>query len=67
MGHAITGNLKIISGSRIRSIVAKGPKYMLSVHIYFQSLTKTLQHLLMNFAIVVVSESMLIVMLRIGN
>ena len=25
--HVITGNLRIISDSRIRSIIAKGPKY----------------------------------------
>ena len=28
-GHVITGNLRIISDSRIRSIIAKGPKYRL--------------------------------------
>ena len=27
MGHVITGNLKIICDSRIRSIIVKGPKY----------------------------------------
>ena len=31
-GHVITGNLKIISDSRIRSIIAKGPKYRVPVH-----------------------------------
>ena len=35
-GHVITGNLKIISDSRIRSIIAKGPKYRFSVQIDFQ-------------------------------
>ena len=32
----ITGNLKIISDSRIRSIIAKGPKYRFPVQIDFQ-------------------------------
>ena len=35
-GHVITGNLKIISDSRIRSIIAKGPKYSFPVKINFQ-------------------------------
>ena len=35
-GHVITGNLKIISDSRIRSIIAKSPKYRFPVQIYFQ-------------------------------
>ena len=35
-GHVITGNLKIISDSRIRSIVAKGPKNRFPVQIDFQ-------------------------------
>ena len=34
--HVITGNLKIISDSRIRSIIAKGPKYGFPVQIDFQ-------------------------------
>ena len=32
-GHVIMGNLKIISDSRIRSIIAKGPKYRYPVQI----------------------------------
>ena len=35
-GNVITGNLKIISDSRIRSIIAKGPKYRFHVQIDFQ-------------------------------
>ena len=35
MDH-ITGNMKIISDSRLRSIIAKGPKYRFLVHIGFQ-------------------------------
>ena len=32
----ISSNLKIISDSRIRSIIARGPKYRFPVQIYFQ-------------------------------
>ena len=32
-GHIITGNLKIISDSRIRSIISKGPKYRFPTYI----------------------------------
>ena len=32
-GHIITGNLKIISDSWIRSIITRGPKYMFPVQI----------------------------------
>ena len=32
-GHIITGYLKIISDSRIRSIISKGPKYRFPTHI----------------------------------
>ena len=35
-GHVIMGNLKIISDSRIRLIIAKGPKYRFPVQIDFQ-------------------------------
>ena len=35
-GHVITGNRRIISDSRIRSIIAKGPKYRFPLHIDFQ-------------------------------
>ena len=34
-GHIIIGNLKIISDSRIRSIISKGPKYRLPSQIDF--------------------------------
>ena len=39
-GHVITGYLKIISDSRIRSIIAKGPKYRFPVQIDFQKCRK---------------------------
>ena len=35
-GRVITGSLKIISDSRIRSIIEKGPKYRFPVQIDFQ-------------------------------
>ena len=62
-GYVITDNLRIISDSRIRSIIAKGPKYRFPVHVDFQKCREKLQHLLMNFETVGVSESMLSVML----
>ena len=62
-GHVITGNLRISSDSRIRSIIAKGPKYRFPVRIDFQKCREKLQHPLMNIVIVGVSESMLRVML----
>ena len=34
-GHIVTGNLKIISDSRIRNIVSKGPKYRFPSYINF--------------------------------
>ena len=36
------GNLKIISDSRIRSIIAKSRKYMFSVQIDFQKCRETI-------------------------
>ena len=35
-GHIMTGNLKIISDSRIRYIVSKGPKYRFPSRINFK-------------------------------
>ena len=61
--YPAAGSLKIISDSRIRLIIAKGPKYRFPVKIDFQKCRKILQHLLMNFAVVGISESMLSVML----
>ena len=58
-GHVISDNLKIISYSRIRSIIAKGRKYRFPVQ---------LQHILLNFVNVGASESILSVILkRIGT
>ena len=48
VGHVVTGNLKIISDSRIRKIVAKGPKYRIPAYIDFnrcmEKNTSTLNH-----------------------
>ena len=44
-------------------MIATGPKYRFPVQIDFQKCRKKLQHILMNFIIVGVSESMLSVML----
>ena len=35
VGHIVTGNIKIISDSRIRKIVSKGPKYRFPSYINF--------------------------------
>ena len=56
-------NLKIISDSRIHSVIAKGPKCRFPVQIDFHYVAKKLQHPLMNFVIIGVSENMLNVML----
>ena len=53
-GHVITSNLRIISDSRIRSIIAKVPKYRFLCILIFKSVAKKLQHLLMNLVVVVV-------------
>ena len=34
-GHVVTGNLKIIPDSRMRSIVSNGPKYRFPSNIFF--------------------------------
>ena len=57
-GHVITGNLEIISDSRFRSIIAKGPTCRFPAKIGFQRCRKNLLHLLMNIVIVRVSENM---------
>ena len=59
----ITGNLKIITDSRILSIKAKGPKYRFPMQIDIQKSRKNCQDLLMNSVIVGVSDSILSVML----
>ena len=46
-GHIMTGNLKIISDSRIRYIVSKGPKYRFPSRIDFKQVAQraTIAHL----------------------
>ena len=41
-GHIATGNLKIITDSRIRSIISKGPKYRFPAHIDFNKCWETI-------------------------
>ena len=40
--HIVTGNLKIITDSRIRSIISKGPKYKFPAHIDFNKCRETI-------------------------
>ena len=61
-GH-ITGNLKIISDSRIRSIISKGPKYRLPSLIDFNKCREEIAVALMSFASDGADENMLSVML----
>ena len=39
-GHVLTGNLKIISDSRIRLIISKDPKYLFPSHIDLKNVRK---------------------------
>ena len=48
-GHVITGNLRIISDSRIRSIIAKGPKHRFPVHMDFQKCREKIAESLIEF------------------
>ena len=41
-GHIVTGNLKIITDSRIRSVISKGPKYRFPAHIDFNKCPETI-------------------------
>ena len=41
-GHIVTGNLKIITDSGIRSVISKGPKYRFPAHIDFNKCRKTI-------------------------
>ena len=41
-GHIVTGNLKIITDSRIRSLISKGPKYRFPAHIDFNKCRETI-------------------------
>ena len=41
-GHIVTGNLKIITDSRFRSVISKGPKYRFPDHIDFNKCWETI-------------------------
>ena len=61
-GHIVTGGLKIITDSRIRSIICKGPKYRFPVPIDFKSCREEIAGPYKNFVIAGVNESMLSLM-----
>ena len=48
-GHIITGNLKIISDSKIRYIVSKGPKYRFPSRIDFKKWREEIASVLNDF------------------
>ena len=48
-GHIVTGDLKIITDSRIRSILCKGPKYKFPVPIDFKSCREEITGALQEF------------------
>ena len=45
-GHTVTGNLKIITDSRIRSVISKLPKYRFPAHIDFNKCRETIDNAL---------------------
>ena len=48
-GHIVTGNLKIITYSRICSVISKGPKYRFPAHIDFNKCRETIGSALNDF------------------
>ena len=48
-GHIVTGDLKIITDLRIRSIICKGPKYRFPVPIDFKSCREEIAGALQEF------------------
>ena len=48
-GHIVTGDLKIITDSRILSIICKGPKYRFPVLIDFKSCREEIAGALQEF------------------
>ena len=58
-GHIMTGNLKIISDSRIRYIVSKGPKYRFPSRISFKKCREEIASALNDSVIDGVNASML--------
>ena len=49
MGHIVTGKLKIITDSRIRSIISKESKYRFPAHIDFSKCRETIASALKNY------------------
>ena len=49
-GHIVTGNLKIISDSRIRKNVSKGPKYRFPSYINFDKCREEIASALNDFS-----------------
>ena len=58
-GHLVSGDLKIITDSRIRSTICKGSKYSFSLPIYFKHVVRKLLAPYKIFVIAGVNESML--------
>ena len=50
-GHIVTGDLKIITDSRIWSIICKGPKYRFPLPKYFKSCRKDIAGALLELCI----------------
>ena len=59
-GHIVTGDLKIITDSRIWSNIGKGPKYRFPLSIDFKSCRKEIADAYMNFVIAGVDSYALI-------
>ena len=58
-GHIVTGHLKTITDSRIRSIICKGPKYRFPLPKDFKSCREEIAGALQEFCYCFVSESKL--------
>ena len=48
-GHIVTCSLKIITDSRIRSVISKGPKYRFLAHIDFNKCRETIASVLNDY------------------
>ena len=67
-GNIVTGDLIIITESRIWSIICKGSEYRFPVPIYFKSCREEIAGALQDFVIAGVNENMLSLMpLIVGN
>ena len=63
VGHIVTGNLEIISDSRIRKIVSKGPKYRFPSYINFEKCREEIASALNDFCYRCVNERVLKILL----